>query len=134
MSSGSQHPALFVTRLHASRKADLQAYIRALDKAVRLVNSGDQEAIQITAKKLSVSPDEAKKNSGVKIFDHGGNKSLGFNPGNPNNVMKNFELNVKAAYDTKLVPKMLDIKSLYDDSIVNSSILRVAIVPQNTRT
>jgi len=106
----------------ATRKADLQAYIRAVDKAVRLVNSGDQEAIQITAKKLGVSPDEAKKQiSGVKIFDLEANKSLGFNFDNPNNVMKNFELNVKAAYNTKLISKMLDIKSLYDDSIVKSS-------------
>ena len=104
-----------------TRKADLQAYLRAVDKAVKLVNAGDPEAIQITAAKLGVSADEAKTQiAGVKIFDLAENKSLGFNASNPKNVLKNFELNVKAAHDTKLIPKLLETKALYDDSIVKS--------------
>ena len=104
-----------------TRKSDLQAYLRAIDKAVKLVNAGNPEAVQIVATKLGVSADEAKSQmSGVKIFDLAENKSLGFNASNPKNVLKNFELNVKAAHDTKLIPKLLETKVLYDDSIVKS--------------
>jgi NitT/TauT family transport system substrate-binding protein len=104
-----------------TRKADLQAYLRAVDKAVKLVNAADPEAIQITATKLGVSVDEAKVQlSGVKIFDLAENKSLGFNPSNSQSVLKNLELNVKAAHDSKLIPKLLETKALYDDSIVKS--------------
>lgn len=104
-----------------SRRTELQAYLRAVDQAVKLVNAGDQEAIQITASKLGVSPEEAQAQiTGVKIFDVEGNKSIGFNLDNPSNVISNFELTAKAAYDFKLVSQPLDVKSLYDDSIVKS--------------
>jgi NitT/TauT family transport system substrate-binding protein len=103
------------------RKADLQAYIRAIDKAVKLVNSGDPEAIKITAQKMGVSPEEAKAQiEGVKIFDLKGNQDVGFNKDSPNNVMGNFELTSKAAYDFKITPQPLKVESLYDDSIVKS--------------
>ena len=114
---------MIVTRqpIIETRKSDLQAYLRAIDKGVKLVNAGDPEAIQITAAKLGVSVDEAKTQvAGVKIFDLAENKSLGFNASNPKNVLKNFELNVKAAHDSKLIPKLIDTKDLYDDSIVKS--------------
>ena len=104
-----------------TRKSDLQTYLRAVDKAVKLVKAGDPEAIQITAAKLGVSVDEAKAQiAGVKIFDLAENKSLGFNPNNPESVLKNFELSVKAAHDSKLIPKLIETKDLYDDSIIKS--------------
>lgn len=109
-------------KLIESRRADLQAYLRAIDKGVKLVNSGDEEAIKIVAQKLGVSPEEAKEQiAGVKIFDLDGNKSIAFNLNHPNNAMKNFELTAKGAYDFKIVPKPLELKSLYDDSIVKST-------------
>jgi NitT/TauT family transport system substrate-binding protein len=109
-------------KLLESRRADLQAYLRAIDKGVKLVNSGDTEAIKVSAKKLGVTPEEAKQQiAGVKIFDLDGNKSITFNLNNPNNAIKNFELTAKAAYDFKIVPKPLELKSLYDDSIVKST-------------
>jgi NitT/TauT family transport system substrate-binding protein len=85
------------------RKKELQGYLRAVDKAVKLVNAGDAEALKI-----------------VTIFDIAGNKSIGFNLSNPNNVMKNLELTVKTAVETKLLPKPIETKALYDDSLVNS--------------
>ncbi|AFY90123.1 MULTISPECIES: ABC transporter substrate-binding protein [Chroococcidiopsis] len=109
-------------KLIESRKADLQAYVRAIDKGVKLVNSGDEEAIKIAAQKLGVTPEEAKEQiAGVKIFDLDSNKSIAFNLNHPNNAMKNFELTARAAYDFKIVPKPLELKSLYDDSIVKST-------------
>ncbi|MBD2308909.1 ABC transporter substrate-binding protein [Chroococcidiopsis sp. FACHB-1243] len=109
-------------KLIESRRSDLQAYLRAIDKGVKLVNSGDEEAIKIAAQKLGVTPEEAKEQiAGVKIFDLDSNKSIAFNLNHPNNAMKNFELTARAAYDFKIVPKPLELKSLYDDSIVKST-------------
>lgn len=104
-----------------TRAAELQAYIRACAQAVGLVNGGDAEAIKIAGDKLGVSPEEMKAQlSGVKVFDIEGNKTIAFNPSSPNNMMKNLELTVKVAYDSKLIPEPMDISSLYDDSIVKS--------------
>lgn len=103
-----------------TRKAELQAYLKAIDKGVKLVNSGDAEAIKIVADKLAVSVEDAKSQiSGVKIFDIEMNKSLGFNPNNSKNVLKNLELSVKAGKDMKIIGDM-KIESLYDASIVQS--------------
>ena len=104
----------------ATRKADLQAYIRAVDKAVKLVNSGDPAAIKIVATKLGVSAAEAKEQiAGVKIFDLAMNKSIGFNQSDPNNVVKNLEMSVKTGKDMKIVGDT-KVADLYDDSIVKS--------------
>ena len=104
----------------STRRADLQAYIRAVDKAVKLVNSGDPAAITIVAKKLGVSEAEAKEQlSGVKIFDLAMNKSIGFNQSNPQNVIKNFEMSLKTGKDMKIVGDT-KVADLYDDSIVKS--------------
>jgi NitT/TauT family transport system substrate-binding protein len=103
------------------RKKELQGYIRAVDKAVKLVNAGDAEAIKIVGDKLGAKPKEAKEQiAGVTIFDLAGNKSTGFNLNNPNNMMKNLELTTKTAVETKLMSKAIETKALYDDSIVNS--------------
>jgi NitT/TauT family transport system substrate-binding protein len=104
-----------------TRKADLQAYLRAVDKGVKLVNAGDAEAIKITAEKMGVSEAEAKEQiAGVKIFDIAMNKDLGFNLSNPNNVLKNFDLTLKAGAEMKVISDGLKPEALYDDSIVKS--------------
>jgi NitT/TauT family transport system substrate-binding protein len=104
-----------------SRKADLQAYLKAVDKAVKLVNAKDPEALKLAGAKLGITGDEVKEQlSGVKLFDVEGNKTIGFNQENPNNLMGNLTLTAKAAYDFKIVPKPLQVDSLYDDTIVKS--------------
>ena len=104
-----------------TRKADLQAYVRAIDKAVDLVNGGDIGALRIVATKLGLSVDDTRKQlAGVRLFDLQSNKAFGFNPNFPNNLMKNFELNVRTAYETKLIPDLVEVSSLYDGSIVKS--------------
>ncbi len=103
------------------RKPELQAYFKAVDQGVKLVNKGNPEALKIVAEKLGVKLDEAKDQlSGVKIFDLDGNKSIGFNLSNPNNVIKNLELTAKGAFDFKLAAKPLEVNSLYDDSVLKS--------------
>jgi NitT/TauT family transport system substrate-binding protein len=105
-----------------TRRSDLQAYLRAIDKAVNLVNGGDLEAIRIVAVKLGLSIDGAKEQlAGVKLFNLQSNRDFSFDPSFPNSIIKNFELNVTTAYDTKLISELLDVSSLYDDSVVKST-------------
>ncbi|MBW4549951.1 MAG: ABC transporter substrate-binding protein [Aphanocapsa sp. GSE-SYN-MK-11-07L] len=104
-----------------SRKADLKAYFRAVDKAVRLAIAADPEAMKITGDKLGISGEEVKEQLKlVKLFDIEGNKIIAFNKSNPNNLRSNLELNSKAAYDFKMIPQLLQVNQLYDDSIIKS--------------
>jgi hypothetical protein len=84
-----------------------------------MVRSGNAEAIELTAGKLNVSKEEAKEQmSGVKIMDINDNKTMTFNPTHPTNVLKNFELTMQTAVDTKLIEQPMAIDSLYDASLV----------------
>jgi NitT/TauT family transport system substrate-binding protein len=104
-----------------TRAAQLRKYLRAIDKAVKLVKSSDAEAVKIISSKLGISEDDAKAQlAGVKLFDLADNKSIGFNSNHANNVLKNLELTVQTAYDTGLITQPVKISALYDDSIVQS--------------
>jgi NitT/TauT family transport system substrate-binding protein len=108
-------------RLIQSRKADLQAYFRAVDKAVDLLKAGDAEGLKISGAKLGIKGDEVKEQLiGAKLFDLEGNKSVAFNKDNPNSLIGNLELTAKGAYDFKIVSQPLKVETLYDDSIVQS--------------
>lgn len=105
-----------------TRKSDLEAYLKAVDKGVKLLNASDPEALKIAGAKLGVTADEVKTQlEGVKLFDLEGNKTIGFNKSNPNSLIGNLDLTAAAAYDYKIVPQPLKVESLYDDSIVKSS-------------
>jgi NitT/TauT family transport system substrate-binding protein len=102
-----------------TRKDELLAYIKAMDKGSKLVHAGDEEAIALSAGKLNVTKEETKEQiKGVRIMDLNDNKTMTFNPSNPNNVLKNLELTVQTAVDMKLLEKAIDVKTLYDDSLV----------------
>lgn len=104
-----------------SRKADLQAYFRAVDKAVNLLNAGDAEGLKVSGAKLGIKGDEVKEQLlGAKLFDLKGNKSIAFNKDNPNSLIGNLELTAKGAYEFKIVSQPLNVQNLYDASIVQS--------------
>lgn len=104
-----------------SRKTELLSYLKAADQGVKLLKSGNAEAINIVAEKLAIKPEELKEQlAGITLFDAEGNKTIGFNPTAPNNAMKSFEITTKAAYDFKVVSQPLDAKTIYDDSLVKS--------------
>lgn len=104
-----------------SRKSDLQAYLKAVDQAVKLLNARDPEALKLAGAKLGISGDEVKEQlAGVTLFDLAGNKTIGFNKENPKSLMGNLKLTAQAAYDFKIVPKPLQVDALYDDTIVKS--------------
>jgi NitT/TauT family transport system substrate-binding protein len=108
-------------RIIQSRKADLQAYFRAVDKAVDLLNAGDAEGLKISGAKLGITGDEVKEQLlGAKLFDLEGNKSVAFNKDNSNSLIGNLELTAKGANEFKIVSQPLKVETLYDDSIVQS--------------
>jgi NitT/TauT family transport system substrate-binding protein len=105
-----------------SRKADLQAYFRAVDKAVKLLNANDSEALSMTGRKLGVKPGEVKTQlKGATLFDLDENKAIAFDKNNPKSVIGNLELTSNAAYDFKMIPAPLKVESLYDDSVIKST-------------
>lgn len=109
-------------RFIQSRKPDLQAYFRAVDKAVDLINADDPEALKIAGTKLGISGDEVKQQlTGAKLFDLDQNKTIAFDKKNPDSLIGNLELTAKGAYDFKIVSQPLKVDSLYDASIVQSS-------------
>ena len=105
-----------------SRKADLQAYFKAVDKAVKLLTTGDAEALKISGAKLGVSADEVKQQLlGAKLFNLDDNKAFAFDKNSPKSLIGNLELTAKGAFDFKVVSQPLKVEALYDDSIVKAS-------------
>ncbi len=102
-----------------SRKTELKAYFKAVDKAVKLVKANDPEALKISAAKLGITAKEVQEQlTGVKLFDLEENRTVAFNKSNPNSLIGNLTLTAKAALDFKVVPTPLKVESLYDDSLV----------------
>jgi NitT/TauT family transport system substrate-binding protein len=108
-------------KLLQTRKKDLQAYFKAVDKAVKLVNASDPEALKISGEKMGVSADEVKEQlTGVKVFDLAANKATAFNKSDPKSLIGNLELTAKAAEEFKVITQPIKVDSLYDDSVVTS--------------
>jgi NitT/TauT family transport system substrate-binding protein len=105
-----------------ARKADLQAYFKAVDKAVKLLNANDPEALKLSGAKLGVSADEVKQQLlGAKLFNLDDNKAFAFDKNNPKSLIGNLELTAKGAFEFKVVSQPLKVEALYDDSIVKAS-------------
>jgi NitT/TauT family transport system substrate-binding protein len=103
------------------RKPELVSLLKAADKASKLLQANDADALKMSAAKLSLKPEELKEQlAGVKLFDLASNKSIGFNTGNANNLFKNIELTAKVAYDLKVTPKLIETKNTYDDALLKS--------------
>ena len=114
---------VLVTRpnLIANRRSELLSFLKAANQGIKLLKAGDAEAIAAAAGKIGIKPEELREQlTGITLFDVDGNKTIGFNPENSNNAVKSFELVAKAAYDFKTIPQPIDVKTLYDDSLVKS--------------
>jgi NitT/TauT family transport system substrate-binding protein len=109
-------------KLIQTRKKDLLAYFKAVDKAVKLVKAGDPEALKISGEKMGVKAEEVKEQlTGVKLFDLEANKATAFTKSDPKSLVGNLELTAKAAETFKVVTQPIKVESLYDDSIVKAS-------------
>lgn len=103
------------------RRPELMAYMRAIDKAVKLVKEKPEEAAKLVAKKLGISPEEVPAQiAGVRLFDIEGNKNVVFNPKDPMNVVDSISFAAKTAKDLGLTPNLVNAQTMYDDSLVKS--------------
>lgn len=103
------------------RRSDLMKFLKAADEGIKLLKARDADAIVVAANRLEIKPEDLREQlKGITLFDIESNKSIAFNLNHPNNAIKSFELVAKAAYDFKVVPQPLDVKSLYDDSLVKA--------------
>jgi NitT/TauT family transport system substrate-binding protein len=108
-------------KLIKTRSKDLQAYFKAVDKAVKLVMASDPAALKISGDKMGVTAAEVKEQlAGVTLFDVATNKAMAFSKGDPKSLIGNLELTAKAAEEFKFVTQPLKVESLYDDAIVKS--------------
>ncbi|MBW4553844.1 MAG: ABC transporter substrate-binding protein [Aphanocapsa sp. GSE-SYN-MK-11-07L] len=104
-----------------NNKDALVAYIRALDKAIKLIKEKPDETAPIIAKKLGVKPEEvADQLAGVKLYDLEMNQTISFNPANPMNLYDSLEFAARIAKETKLIPQMIDVQSGLDESLIKS--------------
>jgi NitT/TauT family transport system substrate-binding protein len=102
-----------------SRRADILAFLRAIDKGVKFVREKPDEAADIIAKKLGVSKAEVPGLlATVKTFSVEENKTTVFNPSNPLNVMDSLKFAAKTGKELNLLTNPVDAKTLYDDSLV----------------
>ncbi len=114
---------VLVTRpdIITNRRPELIALLKGVDRGIKLIKASDPEAIAAAAEKLAIKPEELKEQlAGITLFDIEGNKEIGFNLENPLNAIKSFELVSKAAYDFKVLAQPLDVKTIYDDTLVKS--------------
>ena len=107
------------TKTFQDRKPELQAYIRAVDKATKLIKARDEQAVAIIAKRLEVEPEEASQYlDGVWMLDIEDNKTIVFNKEDPMNIYDSLKFAAKTAYDIKLTPELVDVTPLLDDSLL----------------
>jgi NitT/TauT family transport system substrate-binding protein len=105
----------------ADRREDILAFMRALDKGVAFVRDNPEEANPIVAEKLGVSPEEAPEQlRTVRLFDIEDNKTIGFNPDDPLNVMDSLEFAAETSEAIGLIASPVDAANLYDASLVNA--------------
>lgn len=99
----------------------LQAYLRAIDKAVKLIKQNPAEVTPIIAKNLSIQPTEVSEQmSGVKLYDLEMNKTLTFNNNEPMGLFNSLDFATKAAKEMNLIPHVIDVKDSLVDSVVKS--------------
>lgn len=103
------------------RREEVLAYMRAIDKGVDLAQSSPDEAAEIVAQKLGITPEEIPAQlAGIKTFDITGNQEQPFNASDPLYLQKSFESAVQILHDTGKISTTVDAASLIDDSLIKS--------------
>ncbi len=104
-----------------AHQPELQAYLKAIDKATQLIKSNDPTVIDIVAKKINVTPAEVPAQlAGVKFYDLQDNKTISFDPKNPMSLYQSLEFASKTAQQIKTIPAPIDVKATLDSSVVKS--------------
>ena len=103
----------------ASRRSDILAYLRAVDKGFQFAKSHPQEAATLIAQKLGVSAEEVPALlATVRLFGVQENQTVVFNPSDRLNVIDSIKFAAVTVQETGSAPKSLDPATLYDDSLI----------------
>lgn len=101
---------------------EVLSYLRALDKAIKIVKEKPTEVTSIIAKKLGVPASEVPAQlSGVKLYDLQANREITFNPSNPMNLFDSLGFANKTAKDMDLIPQVIDVKAALNESVIKAS-------------
>jgi NitT/TauT family transport system substrate-binding protein len=98
-----------------TRKEDIAAYFRALEKGFAFYESNPQEALEIVAKKLNLEPEELPLiMDKVRLFKPSEHQSVVFNKGNSLNIMASINFAAKVGKEMGIVNASVDPATLYD--------------------
>jgi NitT/TauT family transport system substrate-binding protein len=114
-------PDGFVTResVIQDRKAELQTYLQTIDRAVEMIQNRDEKAVEIIAKRLGVTPAEAiPQMEGVRYLGLQDNKAIATDPKERDYMFDSLKFAAQTAQDIKLTPSLVDVTTLYNDSVV----------------
>ncbi len=105
-----------------NRQSDLTAYLRAIDRAVKLIREQPEATAEAIAKGLGITAAEVPAQmGGVKLYDLEMNKAISFNKQQKEmNLYTSLEFASKTAAEMKLIPQSIDAGVL-NDSAVNAS-------------
>jgi NitT/TauT family transport system substrate-binding protein len=104
-----------------SRRADVLAYLKAMDKGTKYIKANPKEANEIIAKWIGITPAEvAEQLLQVELFDLEKNKSMIFNDGNPLNVIASIDSAAPILRKAGKLTKSSAGKDLVDDSFVKA--------------
>lgn len=103
-----------------SRREDIEAYMRALDKGFEFYENNPEEALEIVADKLELPVEELGPiMDNVRLFSPSEHSDIVFNENNPLNIMDSIEFAAEVGTDMGIVQPSVKASTLYDASYTN---------------
>lgn len=104
-------------------KEAVVAYFKAIDQAVKLIQTDPAAVAEPIAKGLGITAAEVPDQLGaVKLYTLQDNKSITFNRSDPMNLFDSLEFASKTAVEIKLIPSAVDINSVMNDSVTKAAL------------
>ena len=105
------------TSVIESRRTEIEAYLRALEKGFDFYESNREEALEIVASKLELDPEELPPIlDKVRLFKPSEHQSVVFNDQNSLNIMDSIDFAAEVGKEMDIVNDDVDPSKLYDSS------------------
>jgi NitT/TauT family transport system substrate-binding protein len=103
-------------------QAAIAAYLKAIDKAVKLIQSNPADVTEPIAKSLAITAAEVPDQlGGVKLYTLQDNKTITFNRSDPMNLYDSLDFASKTAAEIKLIPNSVDINTVMNAALVTAA-------------
>ena len=103
-------------------KETVVAYFKAIDQAVKLIQTNPTAVAEPIAKRLSIKAAEVLDQiGGVKLYTLQDNKTITFNRSDPMNLFDSLDFASKTATKIKLIPSTVDINTVMTDGVVKAA-------------